>query len=223
MKYLTVLITLALVLSLGSCGGSTERSFKVELNGDSIVSGLGLEVKPSLYLKELLPDWTIEDKAQVGLTLDSLVKGYSTPWVNGPTPDLGVQLPFSEIERTSDIVVISLGGNDAYGALPKDLFESNLRSVIKDIRDEGRIPVLTGIVQLTPSASGFDSETVKRAIELNTITKKISKELNVLNAEWDTVEYIGLVDTLDGIHRTQSANNLLIERLALTLKSVRLN
>jgi len=215
-------IALSVVLLL-SCGGSSVTPLKVELNGDSIVYGQGLDVRPSVYLQSLLPDVIIEDKSQVGLTLDSLVRGYSTPWVDGPVPRLGTQPPFNQIERTADIVVISLGGNDAYAGLSPDEFEVELREVIQVIKGEGRVPVLTGIVQLTPSTYGFDYPTVQRAIELNERTKVIAKDMNVINVNWDTVEYNGLLDTLDGIHRTQQASNLLIERLALVLKSIRHN
>jgi len=217
-----VLLTIALLL-LGSCGGSTEREYTVELNGDSIVAGLGLEVKPSMYLQKLLPDWSIQDKSQVGLTLDSLVKGYSTPWVNGPVPTLGVQPPFAEITRTADIVVISLGGNDAYGNADAREFEENLRTVISAIKQEKRIPMLTGIVQLNASTNGFTQEVVNKAIEFNTITQKVAIDMNVINVNWDTVEYKGLGDTIDGIHRTQSASDRLVQRLALGLKSIRSN
>lgn len=225
MRTIIVLCVIILVLCLGSCGGSSDISpfspLKVELNGDSIVYGQGLDARPSVYLQSLLPEFIIEDKSQVGLTLDSLVKGYSTPWVNGPVPRLGIQPPFNQIERTADVVVISLGGNDAYSGLSPDEFEVELREVIQVIKDEGRMPVLTGIVQLTPSTYGFNYSTVQRAIELNERTKVVARDMNVLNSNWDTVEYLGLLDTLDGIHRTQQASNLLIERLASTLKSIK--
>ena len=193
----------------------------VELNGDSVMYGQGLDVRPSAYLQELLPELNIQDKSQVGLALDSLVKGYSTPWLNGPVPRLGVQFAFNSIERTADIVVISLGGNDAYSDLSPVVFEEQLRGVIQRVKDEGRIPVLTGIVQLTPSAMGFDYLTVNRAIELNSITQKIAQDMNVVNANWDSVEYKGLIDTIDGIHRSQPASNLLVQRLAETIKSIK--
>jgi len=213
LKYVVLLLATLLI----SCGGSS-YSTTVELNGDSVMYGQGLDVRPSAYLQELLPELNIQDKSQVGLALDSLVKGYSTPWLNGPVPRLGVQPPFNQIERTADIVVISLGGNDAYSDLSPVVFEEQLRGVIQRVKDEGRIPVLTGIVQLTPSAMGFDYLTVNRAIELNSITQKIAQDMNVVNANWDTVEYKGLQDTLDSIHRNQKASNLLIEQLAITLR-----
>jgi len=212
-------VALFLLALLLSCGGTGYKP-SVELNGDSIMHGQGLEVKPSVYLQELLPDFIIEDKSQVGLTLDSLVKGYSTPWLNGPVPRLGVQPEFNSIKRTADIVVISLGGNDAYSSLSPDVFRTELIEVIQRIKDEGRTPVLTGIVQLTPSASGFDSLTVHRAIELNSIINEVAKDTNVVSANWDTAEYNGLQDTLDGIHRTQEASDILMQQLALTLKQV---
>ena len=181
--------------------------------------GQGLDIRPSAYLQELLPEFNIQDKSQVGLTLDSLVKGYSTPWLNGPVPRLGVQPAFNSIERTADIVVISLGGNDAYSALSPLDFEVQLTQVVQRIKDEGRTPILTGIVQLTPSTMGFDSLTVDRAIELNSITQKVAQNMKIQNANWDTVEYKGLIDTIDGVHRTQTASNLLAQRLAETIKS----
>lgn len=215
--------TLILIILLCACGGSGSelKPLKIELNGDSIMYGHGIDIKPDSRLKEFRPDLIIENKAESGLTLNSLVKGYTTAWANGPIPRLGVQPPFSEIKRTSDVVVISLGGNDAYGNLPISEFENQLRAVISIIQNEGRTPIITGIVQLTPSDTGFDQDTVHRSIEFNKVINNVTNELNVINANWSTVEYNGLSDTIDQIHRTQIASDRLVLRLAETIDKIK--
>lgn len=216
MKYI---IALVFILLYG-CGGS-ESPLKVELNGDSAMFGHGLDVKPDARLKELRPELIIENKAESGLTLNSLMSGYSKTWINGPVPRLGIQPPFAEIKRTSDVVVISLGANDAYGNLSIIEFERQLRTVISTIQSEGRVPVITGVVQLTASPTGFDQGTVSRSIEFDRVIMRVTTELNVLNANWATVEYNGLSDTIDQIHRTQQASDRLVIRLAETLDRIK--
>jgi len=219
MKTLLAGLLLTLVIS---CGGSTSnREMKIELNGDSILHGHLLAVSPAMKLKELRPHLVIQNRAEVGLTLHSLVNGYDAAWLGGPVPILGFQLPFAELQRTSDVVVISVGGNDAYANTSIIRFESELRHIVSTIKSEGRIPVLTGIIQLTPSDYGFDVATVNRTINFNSVINKVATEMHVLNANWSTVAYTGLSDTTDGIHRTQSASDLLVIRLAETLDKIK--
>lgn len=217
MKYAVIIY----LLLLFGCGGNEPRQLSVELNGDSILHGHELVVKPAARLAQIRPNLVVYDRTESGLTLNSLFTGYEKAWINGPIPRLGIQAPFNEIKRTSNIVVISLGGNDAYGNLSIIEFERQLRDIINLIRQEGRIPLVTGIVQLTATDIGFDQDTVDRSIEFNRVIEKVTLELNVLNANWDTVEYNGLIDTIDGIHRTQEASDRLVVRLAETLDQIK--
>lgn len=230
----------ALVLSLVACGGGEDPIVDVppivdtrpivELNGDSIMYGQGLAIRPAETLQQLLPNYKIVDKSVTGLTMDGLFKGYTTAWVGGPPPRFGPQPAFSLIERKAKYVVIALGGNDAYGNLPLNVFEAQLQGIINTIKAEGRIPVVTGIIPVTPISVSispimgpspvFDMPTVIRTVQFNTSTNLIADLFKVPNAFWSTVEYTGLVDTIDGIHRTQEASDKLMVRLADTIKAI---
>ena len=191
----------------------------VEVNGDSIIVGPTLSPTPMQRLGMLRPGLEIIDKGISGLTLNSLYNGYGVPYDGAPAPRLGTQLRFNQIQRTSRIVVVELGGNDAYSSLPAVTFEQQLRAIVATIQGEGRVPVLTGIVKLT-AAGAFDQGTVDRAAELNVVIHRVAVEMGVIHAGWDEVPFAGEVETIDGIHRTQAASDRLVEQLAKTLDQI---
>ena len=97
----------------------------IELNGDSILYGLGLNTRLSETIKNLYPDWELIDKTASGLTIRKLIDGYQEPYSNAPKElyPCGPQLPFNKIQRTANIVVLELGGNDAYEKRSIDEFK----------------------------------------------------------------------------------------------------
>src|ERR1035437_3404846 len=199
-----ILISMSVLTFCGGGGGDIQKII-VELNGDSIMYGPTLALRPGARLALILPNLEVQDKSVIGLSMSYLYDGYIVPWVGGPISPLGPQLKFSKIQRTAKIVVIELGGNDAYGDLSPIIFEQQLVDTLQLLKNEGRIPVVTGIVQVTPGAGAFDQATVDRCIELNEITHKVATSLHVDDSHWDTVEYNGPSDTIDGLHRTQVA------------------
>lgn len=208
----------SLLLLLTSCGGGSGSSSQaeivtLELNGDSILYGPGLNKVSIVLLKELKPKWIVIDKAVGGLTLNALYKGYIVPYLNAKPEvfPLGPQLPFRDVKRNSKFIVIEVGGNDAYNQLPAEIFEAQLREMISILKSENRVPIITGIPGMI-AGDTFNQDTVDRILVNNAIMRKVTKEMNVIHAGWDTYPFNPLTDTIDGIHRSQEAlNNLVIE------------
>jgi len=182
----------------------------IELNGDSIMAGLSIDTF-ALSIAKKRKDFFIVDKAVAGLSMRSLWNGYVTPYPGGSTPSFGAQMPFQRVNRTSHVVLIELGGNDAYGDYPAEEFAFQLEGMIITLMKEGRIPVLTGIVPLTLGGA-FDQATIDRSAVLDEIVHTLAAKYQLIDAQWRTVRYDGKIDTIDGIHRTQGAADRLVER-----------
>lgn len=202
---------------LAGCGGGADSSpvCSVEINADSILSGEGLPERPAVTLQRMRPAWVIDDRAVGGLSLSALWAGYAEPYRDAPTSvyPRGPQRPFGEVARASQVVVVEVGGNDALALPPLADFERDLRSIVRTIQAEGRVPVLTGIVQIAPDAGSlFGPSEHAHSLLLNAVTRKVANDLGLVHAgiDLDPVRY---EDTFDGIHRSPSAIPKLLERL----------
>lgn len=216
------------VATLTACGGGgsdsadptqakAAQSLVVELDGDSIMYGPTLNPRPGAKLAQLLPNAVVQDKGVSGLTMRDLFSGYTTPCTGCAPSQIGPQPKFSAITRTADVVVIELGGNDAYGNLPYEQFEQELVDTLQLLKSEGRTPVVTGIVHVDPGPV-FTAEVVGRIAVLNSITHSIAQQLNVADAHWDNVPNSST--TIDTVHRDQASSDNLVARLAETIRSL---
>lgn len=201
---------------LASCGGADTQHCTVELNGDSIMSGLQIKTFAT-SIKQLRPEFIITDKAVSGLTLRSLANGYITAYPGATISNFGPQPAFSKVARNSHVILIELGGNDAYSDYSPIEFRQQLEAMIIIILSEGRIPVLTGIVPLSFVGGTFDQATIDRATVLDSIVHELAIKYDIVDAQWRTVPYFGSSDTIDGIHRTQVAADRLVERTVSAL------
>jgi hypothetical protein len=218
MKIRSLIVSMTFLIV--SCGGSSPSSpslpsaktCTIELNSDSIMAGVGI-LRFSSSMFTLRPSYQIVDKAVVGLSLKSLVNGYTTPYAGAPIPAFGKQIEFSNTARLSSVVLIEQGAIDALELADPDVFHQQFESILQVIIAEGRIPVVTGIVPITLVPGGlFNQQVIDRSAQLNSIINELAAKYGVLNAEWRTVPYYGVVDTIDDIHRTQDAANRLILR-----------
>ncbi len=218
------ILPLALCLILQACGGGEASSsvVTVEINADSIYSATGIKVTCA----QMLPaGWVVEDRSVAGLTLHSLYTGYSEVWAVGPLGKNGVQSAFAEAKHTSHFVVVELGGNDTYNGYPSDRYESELRAILGNIQASGKTAVVTGTVPLRPATvgmPGLDAATVARTVVLNAIVHRLAAEFGARDAHWDTVPFDPANDTLDGIHRTEPALRLLVQRLQWAIEGRKL-
>lgn len=196
----------ALVL-LSGCGGSGStpaQQVSIEIYGDSILTGPGIATRPAQAMQALHPDWRIEDKSITGLALRSLVRGLQTAEHNIP--------PFATVQLAGSYVVLEAGGNDALGLFELADFDADLRAAIAHVRASGRVPVLTGIVDL-PVSDFVTPERKARRDEFNAHTLALARELGLQHAGWGE-DYQGPQDVIDGIHRTQAASDRLAALLS---------
>lgn len=199
-------------------GGSGGEPVTVEIYGDSITFGPAIERNVAAQVEALRPGWTVDDRSAVGLDLRDLVTGYAEPFPGAPKSDYpkGAQPAFDKVQRSARFVVIELGGNDALSERPTEQFEADLRSVIDVLVREGRVPVLTGIVGVPPSAY-FTPAALTRRDVLNTITHRVAQSYGLQHAGWGE-DYLGESDTHDQIHRTQAASDRLAALLVAAIE-----
>lgn len=192
----------------------------VELNGDSILAGYGVNPTPVQLIGLARPRWVVDDRAVPGLKLESLLQGYTEPYPGAPTEyyPRGPQPPFVQVARDSKIVVLALGLNDAFNLVDVAAFEGYLRSAITILIAEHRVPVLTGLVGVDESAPIFDAEQISRIHAFNAITRALAVEFSLEHAGWDA-DYRGEVDAApDHIHRTQEASDRLAPLLIAAIE-----
>ena len=185
---------LALPICLTACGGGGDENREpeaaeparpapertVDLYGDSIGAGYGVEVTPAERIALIRPTWAVMDYSVYGLKLSELME------------------VFPSIPRTAQFVALALGFNDANEEDPN--FETNLRTAIEIILREGRTPVLSGLV-------GVRAPT-PLMVRYNAATHRLARQYGLEHAGWGENFQPGDVNP-DGIHRTQEASDRL--------------
>lgn len=207
MKTITLTIAALVALFFVACGGGGGGSTPapactVEINADSICSATGIPATCAQVLAEIRPGWVVDDRAIAGLTLNRLSDGF----VSDAHP--------------SHVVVIALGGNDAYEVRAPDVFAAQLAAIVGAIQGQGKAAVLTGIPPFKAGSPDyfpddpFDQAVVDRAAAMNAAAHKVAQATGAIDARWDLVPFDPATDTIDGIHRTAAAHRLLVTRLA---------
>lgn len=187
----------------------------VTLDGDSIVWGLGIKHSVGARLKQWQPGWVVDDRGVVGLTLSALIDGYDKPYADAPPEHFprGPQPAYVQVGRSTHYVLVEAGGNDALELRPPEVFEAQMRSAITTIQSEGRVPVLTGIIDMPVGGHPFVTAEAKQHRDaLNAITLSLAAEYGLKHAGWGE-DYRGPQDVTDGIHRTQEASDRLARLL----------
>ena len=80
----------------------------IELNGDSILNGYGVDITPVQRIQAARPWWTLDDRCINGLRLQKLM------------------LTFADVPHNSRVTVIALGANDGFGLVPPDEYRADL-------------------------------------------------------------------------------------------------
>lgn len=210
-------MSVALLFGCGGGGGSDRVS--IEIHGDSIPFGPGIERNVAAQIRVLRPDWDVLDVSASGLDLSDVVNGYTEPYKNAPPEAFpaGPQPPIAQRLLVGRFQVIEVGGNDALEMRDPAVYEADLRSAIKAIQAAGRVPVLTGIVN-APTSDFFTPTVLVRRDELNAITLRLAAELGLPHAGWGE-DYRGEVDVIhDRIHRTQEASDRLAALLVQAIE-----
>lgn len=183
-------------VALMGCGGGggdapAQVPVSIEIYGDSIMTAPGIATPPPAAIRAMRPAWVVNNHALAGSTLQQTLQGFASQ------------------SRTGRYVVLEHGGNDALEMRTPAEFEADLREAIRIVRSEGRVPVLTGIVDLPGDPRYFTEPVRLRMGELNAVTLRLADELGLQHAGWRE-DYRGPGDVIfDQIHRTQEASDRL--------------
>lgn len=210
------LITLALCLALQACGGGGGGAdplppCTIEIDADSVMSTAAHPEPASAALQRARPGWVIEDRAVTGLTLRSLVQGYAQAYPTAPVFN-PARLPFAQASHAAQVVVIELGGNDAYESRDPAVFEAELIAAVTYLQAAHKVPVLTGIVQVE-AWGAFDDAAGQRIAVLDAITQKVAATHGIRHAGWHDVP----PQTIDGVHPTAERLGALLDRLVAAI------
>jgi acyl-CoA thioesterase-1 len=133
--------------------------------------------------------------------------------VSGSTTSGGLSRVDWVLTQKPDIVVIELGANDGFRAVPLKTIEANLEKIVKKVQAAGARPLLLGII-LPPNygveyAKGFDATypRVAQALEIPVV----ERWMEGVGGEPD-------MNLPDGIHPTPQGHVRLAENLADALE-----
>lgn len=185
----------------------------VELDGDSILFGFGVDNTPVRQMHALRPKWTITDRNACGLRMADFMVGYQEPFPGAPAElfPAGPQPAFKDASHTSQVVVIGLGLNDSYGYLSPTDYRQQLLDALAVIRKAGAVPVFTGLAHIPHGF--YDPAQDANLDAFHQVMRDVAQEQGVIHAGWDD-EYQGEGDLQDDhIHRTQGATDRLTARL----------
>lgn len=215
---------MAFAIALVGCGGGgPEKSddvVSVEIYGDSILIGPTLQRNVAAQMRALRPGWSVVDVSASGSGLQLVLHGYNEPYPNAPHEayPAGPQKALSRRQMVARYQVIAVGGNDALLGNDPAVFEAGLREAVQIIRSDGRVPIISGIVN-APAGDAFTPRVLLLRDELNAITLRVAMELGVVHAGWGE-DYRGDADVIgDRIHRTQDASDRLAALLVAAVES----
>lgn len=228
-KSLTVVAAFALTACSSNESVAQERyqagsaaNCTVELNGDSVLFGFvdngttwRHSTTPAKWLRNSA--FTVTDRTAGGLSTYNLVRGYLKPFPEA-WPELypaGAQPAFWNTSHDSKIIVIQTGIND----MKPEFYDYNrvlndYRWLVDHIRSMGKIPVLTGVTQVSAATVGaqqfLNLHYVRQAMN------QVVQEKQVHYANFDNT----YVEFTDGIHLTQASSNGIADNLRYVVKYI---
>ncbi|NDZ16499.1 SGNH/GDSL hydrolase family protein [Variovorax sp. WS11] len=174
----------------------------VEIYGDSIMASNGSAVSPATTLQLFRPNLLV--------VADHSVGGMS----------LGVLAPvFPGLARSAHYVIIENGVIDAWQGRNINTVIGEYYAIIQKVRDEGRIPVLTGFSRQSRGGE-LNSFQVQLRDFYDAILQAIATNTNTTFADWGQVPFFGAWDLLDFVHPNKNYSDRLIFKLALTLDTL---
>lgn len=209
MRLRTRLLALLSALLAACGGGSSESSTVVAFYGDSITAAPWFSPTPVQQMAEMM-QVQAEDFSQPGMTTKDAL-----PWV---TQTLSTS--------RASVVVIRFGMADLTTTAGQDVefFAGRLVAVIQQVRDSGRIPVLTTTTRLAPWPEFTD--------EMNTYYLKM---LDVYNAQirqvadasgvrvidvYADVPFAGSADLRDIVHPAQGYSTRVSQHIANWMRRI---
>jgi hypothetical protein len=176
----------------------------VEIYGDSIMAYNGTAETPVMTLQRIRPNLVFTDHSVLGMSLADLAP------------------PFPYFTRTAHFVIIENGVIDAWAAKPINTVIYEYYVMIQRVRDEGRIPVLTGF---SHQALGGPINHVSLQLRdfYDSVIQSIVTNTGVPFADWGSVPFYGAWDLIDFVHPNKNYSDRLIGRLAMTLDPLTTN
>jgi hypothetical protein len=170
----------------------------VEIYGDSIMAINGTAVTPAMMLQRIRPNLVVADHSVPGMSLGDLAP------------------PFPYFTRTAHFVIIENGVIDAWAARSINSVIYEYYTIIQKVREEGRIPILTGF---SHQARGGPLNNVSLQLRdfYDSVIQSIAMNTGVPFADWGSVPFYGVWDLLDFVHPNKNYSDRLIGRLAMTL------
>lgn len=170
----------------------------VEIYGDSIMVSNWTAETPAKTLQRIRPNLVIVDHSVAGMSLDALATF------------------FPDVTRTAHFIVIENGVIDALEGRNINTVMYEYAAIVQRVRDEGRVPILTGFSHQAPGG-GLGYTQLWRRDFYDSVVQAVARNANVTFADWGSVPFYGAVDLVDSMHPNLDYSNRLIGRLALTL------
>ncbi|SEB22508.1 SGNH/GDSL hydrolase family protein [Variovorax sp. YR216] len=177
----------------------------VEIYGDSIMAFNGSTETPAMTLQRIRPNLlVVADHSVLGMSLGDLAP------------------PFPYFTRTAHIVIIENGVIDAWSGKSINTVIYEYYTIIQKVREEGRVPVLTGF---SHQALGGPLNYVSLQLRdyYDSVIQAIAVNTRVPFADWGSVPFYGAWDLVDFVHPNKNYSDRLIGRLAMTLDPLTTN
>ena len=177
----------------------------IEIYGDSIMAYNGTATTPAMMLQLIRPNLqVVADHSVFGMSLADLAP------------------PFPYFTRTAHFVIIENGVIDAWAAKPINTVIYEYYVMIQKVRDEGRIPVLTGFSHQAPGGI-LNHVSLQLRDFYDSVIQSIATNTGVPFADWGSVPFYGAWDLIDFVHPNKNYSDRLIGRLAMTLDPLTTN
>lgn len=171
----------------------------VEIYGDSIMASNSTAVTPAMRLQQVRPNLLIvADHSVGGMRLG----------------DLAPVFPYQT--RSAHYVIIENGVIDAWQGRNINSVIVDYYDMIQRVRNEGRVPVLTGF---SHQARGGPLSNVSLQLRdfYDSVIQAIAMNTGVPFADWGSVPFYGAWDLVDFVHPNRDYSDRLIGRLAMML------
>ncbi|MGJ7509110.1 GDSL-type esterase/lipase family protein [Variovorax sp. GT1P44] len=171
----------------------------VEIYGDSIMAINGTAVTPAMVLQSVRPNLLV-------------VADHSVPGMS--LADLAPAFPY--FTRTAHFVIIENGVIDALTGANINAVIGEYYAIIQKVREEGRVPVLTGFSHQAKGGA-LSNGSLQRRDLYDSVIQAIAVNTGVPFADWGSVPFYGAWDLIDLLHPNKNYSDRLIGRLAMTL------
>ncbi|MDM0035681.1 SGNH/GDSL hydrolase family protein [Variovorax sp. J22P271] len=176
----------------------------VEIYGDSIMALNGTAESPVMTLQRIRPNLVFTDHSAQGMRLLDLASAF--PWVT----------------RSARFVIIENGVIDAWQGASINAVINEYNAIIQRVRDEGRVPVLTGFSHQARGGPMGYGDLLRRDF-YDSVVQAVAANTHTAFADWGSVPFYGAWDLLDFVHPNKNYSDRLVGRLAITLDPLTTN